>query len=53
MSNRKHTSRAIAELASKTLRDPKASKRGKSLAGSALAQAKARRTGAKSRAATA
>ena len=32
MSNRKQTSRAIAQLASDTLRDPHPSKRGKSLA---------------------
>lgn len=43
MSNRKQTSRAIAELASKTLRDPNSSKRGKSLAGSALAPARTRK----------
>ena len=52
MSNRKQTSRAIAQLASDTLRDPHPSKRGKSLAGSALAQAKAKKA-AKARAARA
>jgi hypothetical protein len=39
MKNRKQTSAKVAELASKTLRDPKASKRDKTLAGSTLSQA--------------
>ena len=43
MANRKQTSARIAELAAKTLRDPKAKKRDKALAGSALAQARAPR----------
>ena len=42
--NRKQTSRTIAQLAGKTLRDPRASKRGKSLAASALAQSATKRT---------
>jgi len=53
MTNRKQTSRAIAELASETLRDPNASKRGTSLAGSALVQARTWRRGTKPRAAKA
>jgi len=39
--NRKQTSTRIAELAAQTLNDPKASKKSKALAGSALAQARA------------
>lgn len=39
MKNRKQTSERIAELAARRLADPKTSKREKSLAGSALAQA--------------
>ena len=54
MVNHKHTSPRIAELAAKTLCNPKASKRDKALAGSALAQAgKAARTKAPARAAAA
>jgi hypothetical protein len=41
MVNRKQTSPRIAELASKILRNPKASKQNKALAGSALVQARA------------
>ena len=52
MMNPRQTSARIAELASKTLRDPKASKRDKALAGSALAQTKAPQR-RKNRAATA
>ena len=40
MVNRKQTSTRIAELAAKTLGDPKASRKNKALAGSALAQAR-------------
>lgn len=39
MKNRKQTSARIAELAARTLANPKASKKDKALAGSALAQA--------------
>lgn len=38
MKNRKQTSKRLAELAARTLRDPRASRRSKSLAASALAQ---------------
>jgi hypothetical protein len=41
--NNKQTSKHISELAAKTLADEQASKRSKSLAGSALAQAKHQR----------
>jgi hypothetical protein len=51
--NPRQTSARIAELASKTLRDPKASKRDKALAGSALAQTKTPQRRRKNRAATA
>jgi hypothetical protein len=40
MKNRKQTSERITELAAKTLGDPRASKKSKALAGSALAQAR-------------
>jgi len=39
MKNRKQTSPALTRLAAKTLANPKASQRSKSLAGSALSQA--------------
>jgi hypothetical protein len=46
--NTKRTSKPIASQASKTLRNPKASKLAKSLAGSALAQSNtSKQTGAK------
>ena len=38
MENRKHTSQRIAALAAKTLGNPRASKKSRALAGSALAQ---------------
>jgi hypothetical protein len=38
MNNRKQTSPRLAELAGKTLGDPRASQKSKALAGSALAQ---------------
>lgn len=49
MKNRKQTSERIAELASKTLRDTRASPRSKSLAASALAQTAAEKDGARPR----
>jgi len=41
--NTKQTSPKVAKEAAKTLRDPKASKREKSVAGSALSQSKGRK----------
>ena len=53
MKNRKQTSKRLAELAVRTLRDPRASRPSKSLAASALAQTAPDKPGRKPRRVTA